>query len=165
VSFTVKSHNLTYIDCSFFIEKIFESISELNVNVNSIKEKDLRKLIFHYFIELLLKQGKNKSYKERPVYFIFKEDFLYQQNRFINAFTYVFKHIKKLLPVPLIVIENSNIFHSNNGELLGINNRIVNYYIKNKISTQRLRKYLEEESFYELIKVLQDVRNIKALLH
>ena len=162
--FKSKEHNLIYINCSQLIHKIYDSILELNLDLETIKEKDLKKLIFHYFVEQLLKIGKSKKYTERPVYFIFKDDFIKYNSTFLNCFTYVFKHLKTLLPVPLILIENSQIFINNNGELKGLSERALNYYIRGKISTYKLRKYLEDENFYELVNVLKDVKNIKALL-
>jgi len=83
--------------------------------------------------------------------------------RYVKCFVSIIKHLKTLLPVPLIFVNNDDIFINNNGELKDLNERVTNFYQNFKKSTAKLRKYLQSEEFYELVKVLNNIKNIKQL--
>lgn len=162
--FAVKGYNIVYLNCSDFLNTIYNSICTLEINPDSLKDKDLKKLIFHFFVDLLLKKSKNKKFKEKPTYFIFKSAFKNIDNlKYAQCFSYVIKQLKNLLPIPILVLENDKIFESNNGELKGYNEKISSFYIKRKLGTYKLRKYLQAEEFYELVNTLQDIKNIHTL--
>jgi hypothetical protein len=137
---------------------IFKHVND----INTLKDKDLKKLIFHYVITLILRKKKNSS--KRPVYF-FNKTFLMEfvDKRYVKCFVSIIKHLKTLLPVPLIFVNNDDIFINNNGELKDLNERVTNFYQNFKKSTAKLRKYLQSEEFYELVKVLNNIKNIKQL--
>lgn len=158
----VSKYNLVYIDCSDLIINVYISIFKQFKGLDKLKDKDLKKLIFHHIVTALLKRNKHSS--RRPVYFINKIFLLeFADKRYVKCFISIIKHLKSLLPVPFIILENHNIFENDNGELKGLNEKISNHYITNKNSTLKLRKYLQNEEFYELIKVLGNIKNIKQL--
>lgn len=158
----VAKYNLVYIDCSDLIVNVYISILKQFTELDKLKDRDLKKLIFHYVVTALISRNKHSS--KRPVYF-FNKIFLleFTDKRYIKCFLSIIKHLKNLLPVPLIILENHNIFDNDNGELKGLNEKISNHYITNKSNTKKLRKYLQNEEFYELIKVLGNIKNIKQL--
>lgn len=161
-SFTNKEYNLVYIDASDLIVNVYLMIFKHVCDINTLKDKDLKKLIFHYVITLILRKNKNSS--KRPVYFFNKTLLMeFVDKRYIKCFVSIIKHLKTLLPVPLIFVNNDDIFINNNGELKDLNERITNFYQNFKKSTAKLRKYLQSEEFYELVKVLNNIKNIKQL--
>lgn len=158
----IKKYNLIYIDCSDLIVNVYITLLKQFTELEKLKDKDLKKLIFHYIVTALL--SRNKHSTKRPVYFFNKQFLLeFTDKRYIKCFVSILKHLKSLLPVPLILLENQNIFANDNGELKGLNEKISNHYVNSKTSTVRLRKYLQNEEFYELIKVLDNIKNIKQL--
>ena len=160
-SFEYSTYNLTYVDCSDLVVNVYLDICNLDVSIDRIKSKDIKKLIFHFIVAALLKR--NKKLKSRPVFFIDKKILLEFTNKeYIKHFICVFRHLKSLLPVPMLIINDQNLFQ-NEGEIKGYNERIYNHYMFNKKGTYRLRKYLESEDFYELIDKLTDIKNIKLL--
>lgn len=160
-SFDYGTYNLTYIDCSDLVVNVYLDICNLGLSADKAKGKDIKKLIFHFIIAELLKR--NKKLKFRPVFFIDKKILLeFTDKNYIKHFICVFKHIKSLLPVPMLILSDQNLF-KNEGEIKGYNERIYNHYLFNKKGTYRLRKYLESEEFYELIDKLSDIKNIKLL--
>lgn len=161
-NFYSQNYNLVYIDCNDLVLNVFLSINKLNISLDNLKPRDFKKLVFHYVVEELLKKNKFKS--KRPVYF-FNKTFLasFCDKKYIECFLYSLKQLKNLLPVPVIFLENSDLFLKNNGDLKELEEKITNYYIKHKRSTYKLRKYLENEEFYELVNKLNDIKNIKLL--
>lgn len=161
-SFYIQRFNLLYIDCSDLIVNVYISILNLNIDVNTVSSKDLRKLIFHFIVRDLLKRKGTKN--KRPVYYFDKKFLLeFTDKKYIESFIFIIKHLKSLLPVPLILIDNDKIFNSKNGDIIGLSEKISHNFINSKKSTIKLRKYLENEEFYELIKALSDIKNIKHL--
>jgi hypothetical protein len=161
-NFIIPEYNITYIDCSDLVVEVYLEVCKMKVPLCDIIDKDLKKLTFHYIVKELLK--KNKRLKGRPVYF-FNIKFINEfcEKKYIKNFLYSLKHLKSLLPIPLIFIDNDDIFLKNNGHLKGLNERITSHYTKHKKNTYKLRKYLESEDFYDLIKELSDIKNIKQL--
>ena len=160
-SFKYDAYNLTYVDCSDLVVNVFLDICRLNVSVDKAKGKDIKKLIFHFIVTDLIKR--NKGLKNRPVFYIDKKILLEFTNKeYIKHFICVFKHIKSLLPVPLLILNDQNMF-KNEGEIKGYNEKIHNHYLFSRKNTHRLRKYLESEEFYDLIDKLTDIKNIKLL--
>ena len=158
----VTKYNLVYIDCSDLIVDVYISIHKQFSDLDKLKDKDIKKLIFHHVVTALL--SRNKYSSKRPVYFINKVFLLdFADKRYVKCFVSMIKHLKSLLPVPFIILENHNIFDNDNGELKGLNERISNHYITGKNNTLKLRKYLQNEEFYELVKVLGNIKNIKQL--
>jgi hypothetical protein len=154
-------YNLVYVDCSDLVVNVFLDICNLHISIETIKDKDIKKLIFHFIVTELIKR--NKHLKHRPVFFIDKKILLEFTNKdYIKHFLYVFKHIKSLLPVPLLILNDQSMF-TNRGDLKGYNEKINNHYMFNKKGTYKLRKYLEMEEFYELVDKLADIKNIKLL--
>jgi len=151
-----------YIDCSDLIINVYISILKQIPNINQLKDKDLKKLIFHYIVISLLKRKKRNN--RRPVYFFNSTFFTeFVDKRYVKCFIMIIKHLKSLLPTPLILVEKEDLFKTDSGELKELNEKISNFYINNKRGTTQLRKYLRNEEFYELIKVLSNIKNIKQL--
>lgn len=158
----ISKYNLVYIDCSDLIVNVYINIIKQFTELERLKDKDIKKLIFHYIVTALLSRNKNSS--KRPVYFINKIFLLeFTDKRYVKCFISIIKHLQNLLPVPFIVLDNHNIFDNDKGELKGLNEKISSYYITKKSNTIKLRKYLQNEEFYELIKVLGNIKNIKQL--
>lgn len=161
-NFVYKEYNIVYIDCTDLVVKVYLEINKLDIDLENIKDRDLKKLTFHFIVKELLK--KNKRLRERPVYY-FNTNLLndFCDKKYLKNLLGSLKHLKSLLPIPLIFVENDDIFVRNNGHLKGINEKISQHYIKHKKNTYKLRKYLESEEYYDLIKELCDIKNIKQL--
>lgn len=159
---TVKEYNLTYIDCSDLIINTYISINKDIFEIKKLKDKDLKKLIFHYLVKSFI--SRNKQTKKRPVYF-FNKKFIeeFTDKRYIKCFLIIIKSLKSMVPIPIVILENQDIFSQNNGELKGLNERISNHYFTSRKNTIKLRKYLENEDFYELTKAFKDINNIKYI--
>lgn len=157
----VECYNLGYINCSDVVSKIVKDIAMLNLD--SLKVADLKKLTFHYFINFLLEKSRNREMGYRPVYFVFNESLKALDNNYLLIFKYVIQQLKTMLPVPIIVLDDVDIFSKNNGALREINEKMSNFYVKRKISLRKLNKYINKEEYYELIKVLKDASNIALL--
>lgn len=159
--FEYKEYNLVYVDCSDLVVNVYLDILKLDVSIENIKSKDVKKLIFHFLVVELLKRCKQLKY--RPIFYIDKKILIEFTNKeYVKHFISVFKHIKSLLPVPLLILGDQNLF-KNQGEIKGYNEKIFNHYMFNRKGTYRLRKYLEIEEFYELVDKLTDIKNIKLL--
>lgn len=161
-SFYFEKYNLNYIDCSDIVINVYLSIHNMGLDVGKLKDKDLKKLIFHFIVKSLLKRSRSK--RKRPVYFLYKnfiQEFV--DKRYVKSFLYIIDHLRKLLPVPIVLIESVKIFDSHNGDLIGLNEKIASKYINGNKSTVKLRKYLEAQEFYDLIEALSDINNIKHL--
>lgn len=158
-----KEYNLVYIDCNYLPKKIYISISEL-VEIDILSKKDYKKLILHYFLSELLQISKNKSCREKPVYYLTSHEIrLIDNKKYLQLFLEVLKKLKQILPLPLIVIENSSILKEKNGEFKELNEKISNFYVNRKIKTRCLKKTLEVGEYFELIKVFNNVNNLKSI--
>lgn len=156
-------YNIVYIDCTGFYNNTLNKINDLHIYKPS--SRDIKKLIFHFIIRDLLYTSKIKKTKEKPVFFFRSNDFLKTDTTFIVQFINVVKMLKKLLPVPVLIFKDEEIFKKNNGNLKGLSEKIFNFYSTRDHSTKKLRKYLEVEEYYELIKVLGEVRSLKTLVN
>lgn len=157
----VSDYNLVYIDCTDLVVNVYIDISKKFNDISTLKDKDLKKLIFHYMVMSLFK--KNKIKQKRPVYFFNRDIMLeFPDKRYIKCFIIIFKHLKTLLPAPLIMLEE-DIMKKSKGEIKGLNEKFTHYYMNSKKNTFKLRKYLDSEEFYDLIKALKDIKNIKSL--
>ena len=157
----VEGYNLEYIDCSDMVATIVGNINKLNID--GLKVSDSKKLTFHYFICSLLDKSKNRKMHYRPVYFIFSESLNVLDADYLSIFKSVMKQLKNTLPIPVIVVDDGDIFIKNNGSLREINEKMSNLYMKRKMSLRKLNKYVFEEEYYELIKVLKNAGNIALL--
>jgi len=161
--YSAKNHNIVYYDCSSFSTNIFADILNLGLNPTDLREKDLKKLILHFFVEQILTLSKNKTLKNRPVYVVFTDSLSnITSKKYLKNFLLVFKHLKRLLPIPLIMVQNDSIFIKQNGEFTGLNEKISSFYLKDR-DTTKLRKYVNKEEYYSLIKTLEDVKNLKYI--
>jgi hypothetical protein len=158
----IKKYNIIYIDCSDLIINTYISILRDFLDINKLKDKDLKKLIFHYIVKSFI--SRNKHSTKRPVYF-FNRKFIaeFTDKRYIKCFLIIIKNLKSLIPVPIILIDNENLFSQNRGELKGLNEKITSYYLNSNKNTIKLRKYLKNEDFYELIEAFKDINNIKYI--
>lgn len=158
-----KQYNLIFIDCNYFLSSISHSISTL-VEVDKLSKTDYKKLVLHYFLSELLSVSKRKTHKEKPVY-CFTTTFLKTLDEvYLNTLIAVIKKLKKILPLPILIIEEYKVLTNKNGEYKEVCEKISNFYTTRKIQTRKLKKYLELEEYYELIKVFNNVNNIKSIL-
>jgi len=160
-----KEYNLVFLNCNDVVDYILKNLTYLDLNLDLLPKKDLKKLTLHYFLMFIFKLSKDKEHKEKPVYYLTLDMFKGIDNKnFIESIIFTFKKLKSLLPVPLIILNDYNILKSKNGEYKGVCEKLVNFYINRKIETKKLKKYLETEEYYELIKVFKDIINIKTIL-
>lgn len=165
MNFKSKEHNLIYVDCNDVVDYVYKNLVGLELEIDTLPKKDLRKLTIHYFLTYIFKKSKNKDFTEKPVYFLIFQTFKNIQSKsFMDSVVYAFKKLKSLLPVPLVVIDNYGILKNKNGEYKGLSEKMMNFYINRKIETKKLKKYLKTEEYYELIKVFKDIVNIKTIL-
>lgn len=155
-------YNLLYIDCSGIVLDTVENIAALSIE--KLNTSDIKKLTFHFFIKFILEKSKKKRKSLRPVYYIFSDSLKMLDDNYYQIFKYVIKQLNSMVPVPIIVLDDVNIFVKNNGSLKELNEKMSDYYIKRKVSSRKLNKYVNKEEYYELTKVLNDVSNIALLL-
>lgn len=161
-NFIFKNYNLNYIDCSDLIINIYICILKEITDVSNLKDKDLKKLVFHYLVKRFLEH--NKKSLKRPVFYFDKNVLLeFTDKRYIKCFLYIIKQLKGLLPIPILIINDQKIFTENTGHMKGLNEKISNHYIYTKKNTVKLRKYLQNEDFYELINVFKDINSIRYI--
>jgi hypothetical protein len=154
-------YNLCYINCSTAVDLAYKNIC--NIGVSELSKSDLKKLLFHFIVIELLNISRGKKFTEKPVFFLYKKYLTELPYDVIEQSIVVIKLFKNYLPVPFIVLDDGNVFKKNKGELKELNERLVNFYIKRKHCTRKLRKFLQKEEFYELINILKDVNNIKTI--
>ena len=154
-------YNLIYYNCGYLIDSIFKQITDFNID--QLNKRDLHKLILHFLILSFLKINKTKKDKEKSVFFFYKEEILSEDSLYIKAFSESIKKAKNILPLPVIIIEDKDIFIKNNGYLKEINSINYNFYHKKNYNTTKLVKYLKQESFFDLCNMLKCINNIKSL--
>lgn len=158
-----KKYNLVYIDCTCFYSKIQTLIFQ-NYG-NNLKKTDLKKLIFHYLITDLLLTSKIKRSKEKPIFFFCSDSFESNTAEYCVEFLKVLKLLKSYLPVPVLVIKNMAVLKEESGHFKGLNEKISNFYIKRNHNINKLKKYLKNEEYYELINILGEPKHIKTLIN
>lgn len=157
-----KKYNIVFIDCSFFIANIYHSIVQLIEGIN-VNDKDFNKLLMHFFITELLNKSKKKTFKERPVYIFYSKGIKnISCKRYLKSFIYTLKKLRTLLPVPILVIEE-DIFKVKNGDYKEVCERVNNFYYSRKFNSRKLKEFLEIGEYYELIKVFNNIINIKSI--
>ena len=154
-------YNLIYYNCGYLIDSIFKQITDFNID--QLNKRDLHKLILHFLILSFLKINKTKKDKEKSVFFFYKEEILSEDSLYIKTFSESIKRVKNILPLPVIIIEDKDIFIKNNGYLKEINSINYNFYHKKNYNTTKLVKYLKQESFFDLCNMLKCINNIKSL--
>ena len=158
-----KEYNLIFIDCNYFLDSISYSITTL-VDIDKLSKTDYKKLILHYFLSELLSLSKRKNYREKPVYCLTTTFLKSLEGRYLDALITVIKKLKKILPLPLLIVEDYKVLTNKNGEYKEVCEKISNFYTNRKIQARALKRYLELEGYYELIKVFNNVNNIKSIL-
>lgn len=73
--------------------------------------------------------------------------------------------LKSYLPVPVLVLKNIDVLNNNCGHVKGLNEKIYNFYINRIPNVKKLKKYLENEEYYELINILGEAKHIKTLIN
>ena len=159
--FCQKNYNLVYLNCKSILDTTYKIIN--NFDRSKMIGNDLQKLITHFTILKLLELSSNKKFKEKPVFYFLKFDVDNLDNQYVTSFYKAYNKIKDMMPVPICIIPDIDIFIKNNGELRELNLINSSYYSNRKHSTKKLLKYFKNESFSELLEIFRHPKNIKTL--
>ena len=141
MTFKSSENNLIYIDCGGIVDFVQKNIYDLDLQVDNIPKKDLRKLTLHYFLIYIFKKSKNRQDAERPVYFLLMSVLEKQKNDvFLESIVYSYKKLKTLLPVPFVILKSHKIFKEKNGDLKGLNEKMTSYYLNRKVEIIKLKR-------------------------
>lgn len=154
--------NLVYVNCRNIFEQIYISIYKFDRD--KLSKRDLQKLILHFLIVRILNYSKFKTLSEKPVFYFFTKDINLSDDEIYTAeFKKALKKANKILPIPLILIDDYEVFKKNNGGLKELNMFNSQYYSQRTHNTKKLLNYLKKENFTELSEVFQHTNNIKSI--
>lgn len=164
-----EKYGLVYHCIDDVITDTLYKVDEFKANFH-ISDKNFKyvqdKLFLHYFFEntmAFLREKNPSPYK--PVLFLTDER-LEQVDLKSEIIIKQLKIIKKLLPIPFIIPLPKQVLKAKkNGEWKELNEKITGFYLKRKVSTQKLKNYFDDKGYSTLSATLSSVVNLKHLLY
>jgi hypothetical protein len=132
-------------------------------NLKYVQDKLFLHYLFDSIMEFLRKNTTDNTFK--PVLFL-SEERIQQKDLQSEVIIKQLKLIKKLLPIPLLIPLSAQIFISNReGNLKELNEKIVNFYAKRKVSVRRLKNYFDDKGYSTISDTLSSMVNLKHLFY
>jgi len=167
--FYCKFYNFVYINLDKDIEKAFDQIEDFKeeFKIASEKLKHVKdKLFLHYmFINILENIKSVGEVSSMKVVLYITPHTLKDKKLKDSQILKQLKILKSVLPIPLIIPLEEEIFNAKNGNLIELNKKCLEFYLKRRVSLKQLKKYFDNKGFTTLTATLSNIVNLKGFYY